>query len=114
MRNRPEVVLRWSYLGAPFYTHVELTPTRRCYLNAAVGGFCPKLHVYWRYDLNSQLSELLRAQIVIKVEHTITIDLPECCGMVRTAYIKQVVLQDRPKTPGYPVLLRGDNVAAVS
>ena len=66
-----------------------------------------------RYDLNSHLTELLRNQIVTKGVDAITINL-ELCGMVMTAYVTQVILQDRPKPPGDPVLLRGDNVAAVS
>ena len=69
--------------------------------------------MYWRYDLNSHLTELLRNQIVTKGVDAITINL-ELCGMVMTAYVTQVILQDRPKPPGDPVLLRGDNVAAVS
>ena len=45
----------------------------------------------------------------------ITINLlVELCGMVMTARVTQVILQDRPKTPGDPALLWGDNVAAVS
>ena len=31
-----------------------------------------------------------------------------------TAFVTQVILQDRPETEGDPVLLRGDNVTAVS
>ena len=104
-------------LGAPFYAHVQRTALRRYYSDAsftAVGGFCPELQVYWRYDLNHRLSELLRKQVVTKGEDAITINLLELCGMVMTAYVTQVLLNDRPKTPGDPVLLRGDNVAAVS
>ena len=104
-------------LGAPFYAHVEQTPSRRYYSNASftpVGGFCPELQVYWRYELNPHLTELLRNQIVTKGVDAITINLLELCGMVMTACVTQVILQDRPKTPGDPVLLRGDNVAAVS
>ena len=104
-------------LGAPFYAHVQRTASRRYYSDAsftAVGGFCPELQVYWRYDLNHRLSELLRKQVVTKGEDAITINLLELCGMVMTAYVTQVLLKDRPKIPGDPVLLRGDNAAAVS
>ena len=70
--------------------------------------------MYWRYDLNPHLTELLRNQIVTKGVDAITINLLELGSMVMTAYVTQVILQDRPKPPGDPVLLRGDNVAAVS
>ena len=68
--------------------------------------------MYWRYDLNPHLTELLRNQIVTKGVDAITINLLELGSMVMTAYVTQVILQDRPKKPGDPVLLRGDNVAA--
>ena len=64
-------------LGAPFYAHVERTSSRRCYSDAsfaAVGGFCPGLQVYWRYDLNSHLTDLLRNQMVTKGVDAITIN----------------------------------------
>ena len=104
-------------LGAPFYAHVERTPSRTYFSDAsfpAVGGFCPELQVYWRYVLNPHLTELLRNKMVTKGVDAVTINLLELYGMVMTAYVTQVILQDRPKTPGDPALLRGDNVAAVS
>ena len=71
-------------LGAPFYAHVERTPSRRYYSNAsftAVGGFGPALQVYWRYDLNPHLTELLRNQIVPNGVDAMTINLLGFCGM---------------------------------
>ena len=70
--------------------------------------------MYWRYVLNPHLTELLRNKMVTKGVDAVTINLLELYGMVMTAYVTQVILQDRPKTPGDPALLRGDNVAAVS
>ena len=70
--------------------------------------------MYWRYDLHPVLSRLLKNQTVSRGNDAITINLLELCGMVVTAYVTQVILQDRPDTQGDPVLLRGDNVAAVS
>ena len=70
--------------------------------------------MYWRYDLNPHLTELLRNQIVTKGVDVIMINLLELCGMVMTAYVTQVISQDRPQTPGDRIMLRGDNVAAVS
>ena len=49
-----------------------------------------------------------------KGEDAITINPHESCGMVMTAYATQVIPHDRPDMQGYPVLLKGDNVAAVS
>ena len=75
-------------LGAPFYAHLERTPSRRYYSDAsftAVGGFCPELQVYWRYDLNPHLTELFRNQIATKGADATTINLLELCGMVMTA-----------------------------
>ena len=104
-------------LGSPFYAHVERSPSRRYYSDAsfaAVEGFCPELNVYWRYDLNPVLSRLLKKQTVTKGEDAITINLLELDVMVMTAYMTQVILHDRPDMQGDPILLRGDNVAAVS
>ena len=104
-------------LGAPFYAHVERSPSRRYYSDAiftAIGGFCPEIKMYWRYDLHPVLSRLLKNQTVTRGNDAITINLLELCGMVVTAYVTQVIMQDRPDTQGDPVLLRGDNVAAVS
>ena len=81
-------------LGASFYAHVQRTPSRRYYSDAsftAVGGFCPELQAYWRYDLNSHLTELLRNQIVTNGVNPITINLLELCCMVMTAYATQVI-----------------------
>ena len=49
-----------------------------------------------------------------KGEDAITINQLELGGTVMTAYVTKVILHDRPDTQGDPVLLRGDNVAAVS
>ena len=104
-------------LGAPFYAYVERSPSRRYYSDAsftAVGGVWPELKVYQRYDLNPVLSRLLKNQTVTKGEDAIKINLLELGGMVMTAYVTQVILHDRSDMQGNSVLLRGENVAAVS
>ena len=70
--------------------------------------------MYWRYDLNINLSQLLKDQTVTSGQEAIIINLLELCGMVLTAFVTQVILQDRPETKGDPVLLRGENVTVVS
>ena len=70
--------------------------------------------MYCRYNLNSHLTELLSNQIVTKGVEASTINMLELCVMIMTAYVTQIILQDRPKTLGGPVLLRGDIVTAVS
>ena len=63
--------------------------------------------------MNPVRSRLLKNQTVTKGEDAITINLLELGGMVMTAYVTQVILHDRPDMQGDPVLLRGNNVAAV-
>ena len=77
-------------------------------------GLLPKTKVYWRYNLNPVLSRLLNNQTVTKGENANTANLLELGGMTMAAYVTQVFLHDRPDTQGYPVLLRGDNVEALS
>ena len=89
-------------LGAPCHAHVQRTLSRRYYSDASftvVGGFCPELHVCWTYDLNFYLIELLRNRVETKGVDAITINLLKHCGMM-TTHVTQVVLQNRPKTPG--------------
>ena len=72
------------------------------------------LTAHWRYDLNSDLSQLLQDQIAPGGRETIALNLLELCGMLMTAFVTQAILQNRPETVGDPVRLRGDHVAAVS
>ena len=46
--------------------------------------------MYWRYDLNPHLTELLRNQIVTKGVDAVTINLLELCGVVMTTHVTQV------------------------
>ena len=70
--------------------------------------------MYWRYDVDTNLSHLLKKQTVTCGQEAITINLLELCGMVMTAFVALVILQNRPEPEGDPVLLRGDNAVAVS
>ena len=63
-------------LAATFFTHVESPPARRYYSDAsftAVGGFCPELRVYWRYELDINLSQPFKPQTVTSGQEAITI-----------------------------------------
>ena len=53
--------------------------------------------MYWRYDLNAHLTELLSNKRVTKGVDAFTINLIELCGMVMTAYVAQVILEDKAK-----------------
>ena len=64
-------------------------------------------------DPDSNL-ELLKDQTVTSGQETITRNLFELCGMLMTAFVKQVIWQERPETEGDTVLLREGNVVAVS
>ena len=64
--------------------------------------------------MNPVVSRLLKSQTVTKGEDAVTINLLELGGMFMTAYVTQAILHDRPVMQGGPVLLRGDNMAAVS
>ena len=67
----------------------------------------------WRYDLESNLPQLLKDQTVPSGQESMKINLLKLCGAM-AAFATNVILQERSKTEGDPVLLRGDNVAAVS
>ena len=92
-------------------------PPRRYYSDAsftAIGGFCPELKMYWRYSLAEALTLELKEQSVRKQVGSITINLLELIGMTMSAFMMQITENDRPEYAGDTVLLRGDNVSAVS
>ena len=92
-------------------------PARRYYSDAsftAIWDFCPELKVYWRYSLAEALTLELKKQSVRKQAGSITIHLLELIGMMMSAFVMQIAENDRPEYAGDTVLLRGDNVSAVS
>ena len=112
-----QLVRKEESLCAPIYDHIMRAPARRYYSDAsftAIGGFCPELKVYWRYSLAEALTLELKKQSVTKQADSITIDLLELIGMMMSAFVMQVTKNDRPEYAGDTVLLRGDNVSAVS
>ena len=72
------------------------------------------LKIFWRYTLDERLTAELKGKENNKETSTITINLLELAGMLLTAWVIQMVVDDQPKTAGDAVLSRGDNVSAVS
>ena len=70
--------------------------------------------MYWRYSLAEALTLELKKQSVRKQAGSITINLLELIGMMMSAFVMQITGNDRPEYAGDTVLLRGDNVSAVS
>ena len=112
-----QLVRKGESLCAPIYEHTMQAPARRYYSNAsftAIGGFCPELKVYWRYSLAEALTLELKKQSLTKQAGSITINLLELIGMMMSAFVIQTSENDRPEYAGGTVLLRGDNVSAMS
>ena len=112
-----QLVRKRKSLCAPIYYHIKRTRARCYYSDAsftALGGFCPELKVYWRYSLAEVLTLELKKLSVTKQAGSITINLLELIGMMMSAFVMQITENDRPEYAGDRVLLRGDNVSAVS
>ena len=79
-----------------------------------MGGFCVEKKVFWRYDLPRELTTELKRKADLGETCTVTINLLELLGMVVTAWVMIELVGDRPDAKGDPILMRGDNKAAVS
>ena len=114
--NQP-LAVRGESLSASFLLHVKRAPSRLYLSDAsftAIGGYCPELKIFWRYTIDSSLSAELKRKAQEKETSDITINLLELAGMFMTAWVVQMILKDRPVEEGQSVLMRGDNVSAVS
>lgn len=104
-------------LSAPCFADVR-REAKRVYLSDAsfdaIGGFCEKLKVYWRYDLPLDFSAELKRKAACRETSSVTINLLELVGMVVTAWVMHDLVGDRPESKGDAILMRGDNVAAVT
>ena len=112
-----QLVRKGESLCAPIYDHIMRAPARRSCSDVsftAIGDFCPELKVYWRYSLAEALTLELKKQSVTKLAVSITINLLELIGMMMSAFVMQITENDRPECARDTVLLRGDNVSAVS
>ena len=70
--------------------------------------------MYRRYSLAEAFTLELKKQSVRKQAGSITINLLELIVMMMSTFVMQITENDRPEYAGDTVLLRGDNVSAVS
>ena len=93
-------------------------PPKRHYLSdasfEAVGGYGVEKKKYWRYDLPPGLTHELKRKAERREKCTITINFLALLGMVVTAWVMLELAADTPESVGDPVVMRGDNVAAVT
>ena len=80
----------------------------------AIGGFCRKLGIYWRYDLSLALAAELKRKAERRETYSVTINFHGLVGMVLTAWAMHELVGDRPESKGDPILMRGDNFAVVT
>ena len=80
----------------------------------AIGRFCRKLKIYWRYDLPIALSAELKRKAARRETCSVTINLLELVGMVLTAWVMHELVGDRPESKRDSILMRVDNFAAVT
>ena len=103
--------------SAPCYTAIK-RPENRHYLSdasfEAVGGFCAKRKVVLRYDLPKELMAELKGKADRRETCTITINLLEALGMVMIAWVMLELVGHRVDAKKDPILMRGDNTAALS
>ena len=104
-------------LSAPCYAALKRPTKGHCLSDAsfeAVGGYCVERRVCWRHDLPEELTAELKRKTELRETCTVTINLLERVGMVATASVMLELVGDRPAFERDPVLMRGDDVAAVS
>ena len=104
-------------LSAPCFTAIK-RPAKRYYPSDAsfdaIGGFCRKLRICLRNDLPLALSAELYRKAARRETCSVTINLIELVGMVLTAWVMHELVGDHPDSKEDPILMRGDNFAAVT
>ena len=104
-------------LSAPCYSALKRLAKRHHLLDAsveAVGGCCVEKSVYWRYDLPKELTAELQRKDELRKTCTVATNLLRIVGMVVTAWVMLELVGDRPAFEENPVIMRADNVTAVS
>ena len=112
-----ELVAAGESLSAPCFVQLARPPKRKYLSDAsfdAIGGYCTELRTHWRYDLPLDFSAELKRKAACRETSSVTINLLELVGMVMTAWVMHELVGDRPEMKGDPILMRGDNFAAVS
>ena len=79
-----------------------------------MGGYCVERSVHWRCDLPEELTAKLKCSAELRETCTVAINLLRIVGMVVTAWVMLELVDDRPAFEENPVLMRADNVTAVS
>ena len=112
-----ELLTAGESLSAPCFAAIK-RPAKRYYLSGAsfdaIGGFCRKLRICWSYNLPIALSAELKRKAARRETCRFTINLLELVGMVLTAWVMHELVRDRPESKRDPILMRGDNFAAVT
>ena len=112
-----ELLTAGESLSAPCFAAIK-RPAKRYYLSDAsfdaIGGFRQKLIIYWRSDLPLALSVELKRKAARRETCSVTINLLELVGMMLTAWAMHELVGERPESKGDPILMRGDNFAAVT
>ena len=104
-------------LSAPCYSALKRLAKRHHLSDAsveAVGGCCVEKSVYWRYDLPKELTAELQRKDELRKTCTVATNLLRIVGMVVTAWVMLELVGDRPAFEENPVIMRADNVTAVS
>ena len=79
-----------------------------------MGGFCFEKNIVWRYDLPTELTAYLEWKADLQETCTTTINLLDVLGTVVTAWVMPELVGYRPDEEGDLIMMRGDNMAAVS
>lgn len=112
-----QVVARGESLSSPIFAHVHQPPAR-CYFSDAsldaIGGYCPERKMFWRHNLRTHPSPSLKQKSAKSESSAITLNTLELLGMIITSWVVQMMGGDKPSEGGQSVLMRGDNVSAVS
>ena len=112
-----ELLTAGESLSAPCFAAIK-RPEKIYYLSGAsfnaIGGFCRKLGIYWRYDLSLALAAELKRKAERRETYSVTINFLGLVGMVLTAWVMHELVGDRPESKGDPILMHGDNFAVVT
>jgi hypothetical protein len=110
-------VLLYLPVAAPCFLHAVRPWKIRWFSDAsfiAIGGCCPELGVWWRWDLTEDVKSRLLNRSTGRDMNSIFINQLELLAMVITAYVV-CIIENHTSDPklACPVLMVGDNMTAV-